>query len=136
MPLRLFLRSSLTCSSAATFPVMPFRALQKHFARNFRCPIAHNSTRLQASFGFCVGGFGSKHHMKLQQPLNYDFRVSQLNLPDPKGVTTVITTSPPGHHREAKIALATTAKLQQLLANNREMATCAESCNDRKMRPP
>ena len=41
-----------------------------------------------------------------------------------------MTTSPPGHHREAKAALMTTAKLQQLLANSCEMTTFAESCND------
>ena len=47
-----------------------------------------------------------------------------------------MTTSPPGHHREAKIVLTTTAKVQQLRANSREMTTFAESCNDREMQRP
>ena len=34
-----------------------------------------------------------------------------------------MTTSSPGHHREAKVALVTTAKILQLWANNREMRT-------------
>ena len=41
------------------------------------------------------------------------------------------TTFLSGRHREAKIALMTTAKLQKLRANSREMTTFAESCNDR-----
>ena len=40
------------------------------------------------------------------------------------------TTSPPGHHWEEKIALTTTAELQQPRANSREMATFAELCSD------
>ena len=39
-----------------------------------------------------------------------------------------MTTSPPGHRREAKTALTATAKLQQLRANNREITTFADSC--------
>ena len=37
-----------------------------------------------------------------------------------------MTTFPSGHNREANIALATTAKLQQLRTNSREMTTFAE----------
>ena len=47
-----------------------------------------------------------------------------------------MTTSPPGHLREAKIALTMTAKLQQLRANSHEMTTFAEACNDREMQRP
>ena len=47
-----------------------------------------------------------------------------------------MTTSPPDHHREARIALTTTAKLQQLRANSREVTTFAESCNDRETQRP
>ena len=86
----------------------------------------------------------SKQHMKLQQPRNHDFRVSQFNLPRPQsGNDREMTTSPPGHRweanghlREAKTALTTTAKLRQLRANSREMTTSAESCNDREMQRP
>ena len=75
--------------------------------------------------------------MKLQQPQNYNFRVSQFNSPRAqRGNDREMTTSPPGHHWEAKIALTTTAKLQQLRANNREMTTFAESCNDCEMQQP
>ena len=45
-----------------------------------------------------------------------------------------MTTLPPGH-RGARIAF-TTAKLQQLQANNSEMTTFAESRNDREMQRP
>ena len=45
--------------------------------------------------------------------------------------------SPPGHHSTAKIALTTTAKIQQWRADNCEMTTLllflAESCNDREI---
>ena len=86
----------------------------------------------------------SKQHVKLQQPRNYDCRVSQFNLPTPQsGNDREMTTSPPGHHweanghlQEAKIALTMTPELQQLQANNREMTTSAESCNDREMQQP
>ena len=37
---------------------------------------------------------------------------------------------------EANVALTTTAKLQQLRVNSREMTTFAESCNDREMQRP
>ena len=47
-----------------------------------------------------------------------------------------MTTSPPSNYREAKIALTSTTKLQQLRANSREMTTFAESCNDREMQGP
>ena len=43
-----------------------------------------------------------------------------------------MTTPPTGHHREARIALTTTAELQHLQANNRQMTTFAESCNNRE----
>ena len=76
----------------------------------------------------------SKQHLKLQQPRNYDFRVSLFNLPRSRiGNDREMTTSPPGHHREAKTALTTTAKLTTLRANNREMTAFAESCNNREM---
>ena len=66
----------------------------------------------------------SKLHMKAQQPQNYDFRVSQLNLPRcQSGNDCEMTTFPPAKHCEAIVALTTTAKLQQLQANNREMTT-------------
>ena len=79
----------------------------------------------------------SKQHMKLQQARNYDFRVSQFNPPrSQSGNDREMTTSPPSHHRDAKNALTTTAKLQQLRANSREMTTFAESCNDREMQRP
>ena len=75
--------------------------------------------------------------MKLQQPRNYDFRVSQFDPPrSQSGNDRETTTSPPGHHREANVALSTTAKLQQLRVNSREMTTLAESCNDREMQRP
>ena len=70
----------------------------------------------------------SKQHMKLQQPRNYDFRVSQFDPPrSQSGNDRETTTSPTGHHREANVALSTTAKLQQLRVNSREMTTFAES---------
>ena len=47
-----------------------------------------------------------------------------------------MTTSSPGHHQEAKVALTTTAKLQDLRANNREIRTFVESCDDREMQRP
>ena len=75
--------------------------------------------------------------MKLQQPRNCDFRVSQFNPPRSRsGNNRETTTSPPGHHWEANITLTTTTKLQQLRVNSREMTTFAESCNDRKTQRP
>ena len=75
--------------------------------------------------------------MKLQQPRNYDFRVSQFDPPrSQSGNDHETTTSPPGHHWEANVALTTTAKLQQLRVNSHEMTTFAESCNDREMQRP
>ena len=75
--------------------------------------------------------------MKLQQPRNYDFRASQLDPPrSQSGNDRETTTSPPGHHWEANVALKTTAKLQQLRVNSREMTTFAESRNDREMQRP
>ena len=75
----------------------------------------------------------SKQHMKLQQPRNYDFRASQFDPPrSQSGNDRETTTSPPGHHWEANVALTTTAKLQQLRVNSREMTTFAESCSDRE----
>ena len=68
------------------------------------------------------------------QPRNYDFRASQFDPPRfQSGNDRETTTSPPGHHWEANVALTTTAKLQQLRVNRREMTTFAESCNDREM---
>ena len=75
--------------------------------------------------------------MKLQQPRNYDFRVSQFDPPrSQSGNDRETMTSPPGHHWEADVALTTTAKLQQLRDNSREMTTFAESGNDREMQRP
>ena len=75
----------------------------------------------------------SKQHMKLQQPRNYDFRVSQFNPARFQGGNDrEMTTSPPGHHWQARVALTTTAKLQQLGANSRDM----KSCNNRKTQRP
>ena len=71
--------------------------------------------------------------MKLQQPRNYDFHVSQFNTPrSQSGNDCEMMTSPPSHHWEAIIALTTTAKLRQLRANSREMTTFAQSCNDQR----
>ena len=75
----------------------------------------------------------SKQHMKLQQPRNYDFRVSQFDPPRSRSGNDREATFPPGHRWEANITLTTTAKLQQLRVNSREMTTSAESCNDREM---
>ena len=60
------------------------------------------------NFGNFVNSCGfwgtSKQHMKLQQPRNYDFRVSQLNPPRcQSGNDREMTTSPTGHDWEAKI---------------------------------
>ena len=75
--------------------------------------------------------------MKLQQPRNYDFRVPQFDPPrSQSGNDCGTTTSPLGHHREANVALTTTAKLQQLRVNSREMTTFAESCNNPEMQRP
>ena len=55
---------------------------------------------------------------------------AHFNLPRPQsGNDREMTTSPPGHHWEAMVALTTTSKLQQLRANNSEMTTCTESYN-------
>ena len=63
----------------------------------------------------CSSWGTSKQHMKLQQPRNYDFRVSQFDPPrSQSGNDRETTTSPAGHHWEANVALSTTAKLQQL----------------------
>ena len=73
----------------------------------------------------------------IQQPRNYDFRASQFDPPrSQSGNDRETTTFPPGHHWEANVALTTTAKLQQLRVNSREMTTFAESCNDREMPRP
>ena len=60
--------------------------------------------------------------MKLQQPRNYDFWMFQFNLLGSQGGNSrEMTTSPPGHDWEVTVGLTTTAKLQQVRANNREM---------------
>ena len=65
-----------------------------------------------------------KQTMKLQQPRNYDFGVFQFNLMGSQGANSrEMTTSPPGHHRDATAALTTAAKLQQFRANSREMTS-------------
>ena len=65
-----------------------------------------------------------KQPMKLQQPRNYDFGVSQFSLLGSQGGNSrEMTTSPPGHHWEATVALTTAAKLQQFRANSREMTS-------------
>ena len=62
-----------------------------------------------------------RQHMKLQQPRNYDFQVSQFSLLRSRCTNDhELTTSPPGPHWEAMVALTTTAKVQQLRANNLE----------------
>ena len=62
--------------------------------------------------------------MKLQQPRNYDFGMFQFNLLGSQGGNSrEMTTSPPGHHQEATVALTTAAKLQQVRANSREMTS-------------
>ena len=89
----------------------------------------------------------SKQHMKLQQPRNYDFWVSQFGPPrsqsgnDRETTTKVATTVKRRLLHLAiieaqMITLTTTAKLQQLRVNSREMTTFAASCNDRKMQRP
>ena len=89
----------------------------------------------------------SKQHMKLQQPRNYDFRVSQFDPPrsqsgnDRETTTKVATTVKQRLLHLAiieaqMITLTTTAKLQQLRINSREMTTFAASCNDREMQRP
>ena len=68
--------------------------------------------------------------MTLQQ----HFRVSEFTLlRSDNGNNCEMTTSPPGHRREAKLAITATASLQKLWASNREIKTSAKSCNDRKM---
>ena len=85
--------------------------------------------------------------MKLQQPRNYDFRVSQFDPPrsqsgnDRETTTKVATTVKRRLLHLAiieaqMITLTTTAKLQQLRVNSREMTTFAASCNDREMQRP
>ena len=65
-----------------------------------------------------------KQPMKLQQPRNYDFGMFQFNLLGSQGGNSrEMTTSPPGHHWEATVALTTAAKLQQFRANSREMTS-------------
>ena len=89
----------------------------------------------------------SKQHMKLQQPRNYDFRVSQFDPPrsqsgnDRETTTKVATTVKRRLLHLAIIerqiiTLTTTAKPQQLRVNSREMTTFAASCNDREMQRP
>ena len=135
----MFLRVSLTIAAIPLWPTK--KALSQQgtgcrilFGRLGGIALQTGYRPLAKRFPFFSGFQGtliwgtSKQHMKLQQPRNYDFRVSQFDLPVHER-----TTSPPGHHGEAKFALKTTAKLQQLHANSREMTTFAESCNDREM---
>ena len=89
----------------------------------------------------------SKQHMKLQQPRNYDFRVSQFDPPrsqsgNDRETTTKVATTVKRRllhlaiiERQV-ITLTTTAKPQQLRVNSREMTTFAASCNDREMQRP
>ena len=67
----------------------------------------------------------ARHRMKLQQPRNFEFGMFQFNLLGSQGGNSrEMTTSPPGHHWEATVALITTAaKLQQFRANSREMTS-------------
>ena len=85
--------------------------------------------------------------MKLQQPRNYDFRVSRFDPPrsqsgnDRETTTKVATTVKRRLLHLAIIerqifTLTTTAKPQQLRVNSREMTTFAASCNDREMQRP
>ena len=99
-------------------------------------PRAQPSARLSEEI--CLSEWGaSKQRMKLQQPRNYDFRVSRFDPPrSQSGNDRETTTSPPGHHWEANVALTTTAKLQPLRVNSREMTTFPESWNDREMQRP
>ena len=65
-----------------------------------------------------------KQHMKLQQPRNYDFWMFQFNLLGSQGGNSrEMTTSPPGRYWEVTAALTTAAKLQQVRANSREIAS-------------
>ena len=74
--------------------------------------------------------------MKLQQPRNYDFGVFQFNLLGSQGGNSrEMTTSPPGHHWEATVALTTAAKLQQFRANSRGRA-CGNAAGFPPPRPP
>ena len=69
--------------------------------------------------------------------LSYDFRVSQFDPPrSQSGNNGETTTSLPGHDWEANITFTTTAKLQQLRVNSRDMTTFAETCNNREMQRP
>ena len=62
--------------------------------------------------------------MKLQQPRTYDFWRFEFNLLGSQGGNNrEMTTSPPGRYWEVTVALTTTAKLQQVRANSREMTS-------------
>ena len=89
----------------------------------------------------------SKQHMKLQQPRNYDFRVSQFDPPRSQSGNDHETTTKVAMTVKRRllhlaiierqiITLTTTAKPQQLRVNSREMTTFAASCNDREMQRP
>ena len=89
----------------------------------------------------------SKQHMKVQQPRNYDFRVSQFDPPRPQSgndreTTTKVATTVKRRLLHLAIierqifTLTTTAKPQQLRVNSREMTTFAASCNDHEMQRP
>ena len=127
----------------------------------------NNSSRIvSCMYRFCAGGYlshetiarlsgggrwgTSKQHMKLQQPRNYYFQVSQFDPPrsqsgNDREMTTKVATTVKRRllHLaiiEAQmITLTTTAKLQQLRVNSREMTTFAAypattaKCNDREV---
>ena len=65
---------------------------------------------------WCPSFWGEpKQPMKLQQPRNYDIGMFQFNLLGSQGSNSrEMTTSPPGHHWEATVALTTAAKLQKV----------------------
>ena len=85
--------------------------------------------------------------MNLQQPRNYDFRVSQFDPPRSQSGNDRETTTKVAMTVKRRllhlaiierqiITLTTTAKPQQLRVNSREMTTFAASCNDREMQRP
>ena len=85
--------------------------------------------------------------MKLQQPRNYGFRVSQFDPPRSQSGNDRETTTKVAMTVKRRllhlaiierqiITLTTTTKPQQLRDNSREMTTFAASCNDREMQRP
>ena len=100
---------------------------------SFHTPPIHTPTKCRPKLGFELlqlfsaqgGDWGNpRQPMKLHQPRNYDFEVFQFNLLVSQGGNSrEMTTSPPGHHWEATVALTTAAKLLQFRANSREMTS-------------